>query len=196
MNILSKLVRHLSFILILVATFNYSNAQSSKGKKELFNITEVTLKDTALVDALYSYIARQTKNDTLFNRKGYIWLVVNYRPTPDRKVLSKCFFDKRFTNFDDDDARFPIFYTYINGRMVIIENSRLSTAIDLKISKKSKRHFRKLIEPFLFAKETDFLEGHKIMARFGEVMIIDGGNIFYKMEDGTSYSKQTDYTGD
>ena len=174
--------------------FGNANAQIVKSQKERFSIIEIKLKDKALEDTIYSYIKKQSENDSLFNKIGYVFISFNNLHNLNRKIKYSCYFNKRFNAFDDDDIDFPMFYTYIDNRIVVIKGEDISSTIDYNITKRSKRKFRRKIEIFLPKARKIRFDGGKLQDfREPNIVMIDGGKIFFKLEDGTSYIEDAKY---
>lgn len=87
---------------------------------------------------------------------------------------------------------YPLFYTYISGRLVLINLGGIRHSVKLVYSTKSKKHLRKLIKPFV-AKPQKLvfrdLNGKKVFTdkhAQQEPIRFDSGKVVYIRKDGTA----------
>jgi len=197
MKILTVLYRYSSVILFLILSFNHTNGQSPKPKGEHITITQVRLEDKTLEDSIYAFIKNESENDSLFNKSGYILLLFDHYnyTNPTKKIIYSCFYNKSYDAFDDinDDAAFPLFYTYINNRIVIIKDLPVASSINYSITKKSKRKFIKRLTPFLTKASTITIKGQKVKNFRFPIVVIHGGKRFFKLSDGSVFTENEKY---
>lgn len=143
-----------AFLFFIISCSNAS-CQSSKG----LSIQYVQIKDSILIKEIVSTIAIEVNGsdpEHLF-RKGLGYIYVNIysflkSDTIGSYYISTSFHILRPTSTDDE---YPAFYTYVNDRLVLLDNNYLTeNVLRPNYSAKSKRKLRKKIEPFL-EKTTD-----------------------------------------
>ena len=138
-------------ILLFFSTY-FSSAQ-----KSAFNIIEIELKDSVLVDEISSFIKSELEKPILVDfRKengpgyGYYILSTNHS-TEARKSLSLRFVSgSSFDNNELESFWYPLFYTFINDQLIFIRDRQLQWEINnYPITRKSKKSLKKIVEESL-----------------------------------------------
>ena len=132
----------------------------AQGKSHKVHIQEVGLKDSIGHHIQYFIDSVSQRDEGFRNGKGYLWLIMyedqGGNSAPDSLAIRHYELRKNEYDYDDDDSHFPLFYTLFNGRPILIETRDVSSPeyfLNYRISQRSKRKFRRLLEPFLPPKE-------------------------------------------
>ncbi|MFN4008172.1 MAG: hypothetical protein ACK4HE_11740 [Chitinophagaceae bacterium] len=119
-------------------------------------IIEVSLCDTSIINEIVNYVLDVKKKDSAFRTSGYLKLVFKKRFQEANATFSNCFslsVSYYYFNEKDSVSKFPIFYTTIKDKLVLIYDDRVN---NLGLTKKNKKEFSKLVNKRL-PKQT-FLE--------------------------------------
>jgi hypothetical protein len=181
----------LLFTGLLASKLGSAQHNTSRNKTgELVRIIRIEIKDTILIEYLNKFINEQLEADTLFRKKGYIQVFsipAHKRPN----VARGYYITKNYVNFDNlNDQQFPMFYSFLSGKMIIFKNSDLISALDIKYTKKSILKFQQDLEPYLFPAETIVLHDKEHVMkkaknfRADEFFYMGGGTNVYIMNDG------------
>ncbi len=189
------------FFYIVMSLFSIPSSVSgqfntSSKIKGAYSIVEVEILDTALINGIRAFIVKETESDSLFNKVGYISLAFDQKLYKGEQVLYSCFFNKSF-DVPENDKALPLFYTYINNRLITIKNSIVSESLYYSISRKSVRKYKKLLKQYLPESEKIWFEesdGKKRRITWREpIVVIHGGKRFYKLLDGTTALEDLTY---
>lgn len=117
-------------------------------------IQEITITDSILIHQIEKLIQDEVNNEEdkhQFFKRGLGYVNLSYSNFTDRDVLRKYYISPRMIGFrkNDPDSRYPLFYSFVAKRMVLIDIHALENSTSFKITKKSKRQFRKKLEPYL-----------------------------------------------
>ncbi len=185
----------LSISLLLFGGFFFiatvQNLYSQKLECNPVEIQEITLQDTFLVKQIGLFIDEESRTDPSFLKKGYVILWISEKPYMDDKVEKTYGLNKQFYNHDNlnNDLSFPPFYTFVKGRMVLVDIKTLDGTVCLKYTKKSKVAFQKKLEPFLAERvKMKFPDKDGKLRtvnnfRPGEIVQIHGGMTIYIFQD-------------
>lgn len=117
------------------------------------NIQEITLKDSVMIDVIHQVVnseEQSTDSTNFFKRKlGYIAVYIS--EPHNRDTLLKYEIEPRMRDIkeDADDSVFPLFYSYVSGKLILIYFASLRRITDCPFTLKSKRAIRKKINTFL-----------------------------------------------
>jgi hypothetical protein len=194
-------LKKLYFVFFLLVAISIKIiSQPIKQKDIKISIKEVVLSDTALINAIDSFIKIKSEKDSIFNKLGYILLIFHQQSYQDRQTLYSCFFNECYDSYDyvKGTKGFPLFYTYIGNRIVIIKYSVISSSLNYSVAKKSIIAFKKRIDPFLPKKEKRLFKEEngsvkKITAFRESIIVIHGGKTFYRLVDGSIIIEDNKY---
>lgn len=145
----------LSILFLELTQTNLCQAQTSSSAQnktlKIFSLSsrskiiQASIIDTALQDAISNFINEEMQTDTTFRKYGYLKLV---QKVAFKDGKEKCCFhlSKSFYYFysDFEDARFPLFYTIIENKLILIYLSSFSE-LNRPIKRKSKKKFINLV---------------------------------------------------
>ena len=125
--------------------------------KDTIDIKFVQLTDTALVAQIKSYIIKTQLQDSNFVSKGYIELMVSNHISPDKSEARSYYVKKTYSGFDnvENDHRFPLYYSYVNEKLVVVRLLDCSSRIAVSIPHDIKQQFQKTVEPYLPSRSDD-----------------------------------------
>lgn len=161
-------------------------------EKEKISIKKVTLTDEKLIDQIKDIIS-ENRNDTVFSKRGYIRVDYVHHGYKNGAVIRAYHIKPEYQHADDvtNDRLFPVYYTYVNNRLVSIYDTGIQNSICYQIAAKSKMRYQRLLEPYLSkAKwvELPKLDGSgtkKAKFRPNSLIQIHGGRTLYIFDDGT-----------
>ena len=137
----------------------FSQASYSQTKPKKFHIQKVEIKDSIDHHIRYFIDSVGNRYEEFRNGLGYLRLTIEEisdKGARDRDIVRKYTLYHTTLTYDDEEyARYPLFYTISEGRPMVIriENVDPGQYFADKISKRSKRKFKRLIEPFLYPRE-------------------------------------------
>ena len=142
------------FILILfILHSNFLFCQNSK-----INIQYITLKNKIIEKEIEEIVDKEIENDKTngFFKKGLGYINLYMENYVHGDTLAKCYVEPSMYSLKkgDENAKYPIFYTYINGRIVLIYINILQNFINPIFSERSKSKIRRKLNYFL-EKTTD-----------------------------------------
>lgn len=163
---------------------------SEKGK---LTIKRVTLTDEKLI-AQIKEIINEKQNDSVFLKRGYIRVSYVHHGYKNEAVVRAYSIKPEYQHADDvsNDRLYPIYYTYVNGRLVSIYDTGIEDSICYQIGTKSKKEYRRLLEPYLSKAiwielpKSDGSGTKKAKFRPNSLIQIHGGRTLYIFDDGTS----------
>ena len=189
---------------VVLLWFDGSNAQISRPKEEgTMSLQEVTLGDSIAVKQIELMIDTLTATDARF-REGLGGIRLTVLNTQRDSALSEyvlgpdsfSIYQMLKEGIKDKDRLFPMFYTYISGRLVLIYHEPLGDLLDVTYSRKSKKALLKNMSVYLEEPVTVVLrddQGKKLgkkdrNARLDSYFYLHGGGyskavVYYR--DGT-----------
>lgn len=184
----------------------FLSAQSANS----ISISKVNIVDPDIETHVRIYLdSIQAASDFWKSGKGYLRMTLREpkTATTNRNPVIR-YYELRpsITDFDSkDDSVFPLFYTHMAGKVVLIEYSGIDPEnfLQYRLKAKSKKRFRRLIEPFLpevkKRTEEDLIPGQKRGSRYyREIPFIYTHTLHLEVSvyaDGTSSARQV-YTYD
>lgn len=191
-------INKIIILCILLVQFNLRAQESQTA----LSIQEISFKNTELLKHVMHFVdSLSTHDDYWKNGKGYLRIALGQVNNENIKSKYLVFPDLSEVKIADDSS-FPLFFTRISGRIAIVDlGSEFYSKINNVISKRSKKKFLKLLEPFLFEKTSVVLKDMN-----GDIIGKDKGFrkqyvnytessgieiIFYK--NGSIRVKKTDY---
>lgn len=162
-------------------------------EKEKLTIKRVTLTDEKLI-AQIKEIINEKQNDSVFLKRGYIRVSYVHHGYKNEAVVRAYRIKPEYQHADDvtNDRLFPIYYTYVENRLVSIYDTGIQNSICYQITNKSKKEYQRLLEPYLSKAiwiELPMSDGSgtkKAKFRPNSLIQIHGGRTLYIFEDGTS----------
>lgn len=144
-----KTIRYLSFVLFLLTGNSFAQE-----KPRSIRIQEIVLKDSVLIQQIEKLIQdeinnKEDKHEFFKRGLGYINLsLLNYT---DKGVLRKYYISPKMVSLrkNDSDSKYPLFYSYVGNRLVLIDINAFENSMIYQITESSKRRFRKKLEPYL-----------------------------------------------
>lgn len=144
------------------------------GLNKKLSIRRLTIVDTAFKNSIARFIENQTSKDSALERYGYLEL---RQISPSGRFTKEyCFhLSIRYYYFYSDfaDDRFPLFYTIVNNKPVLIYLNNSQRTINYRIKNKSKKRFIGLINRELpkIEKQTIITEtGKKVLLPVGQAV--------------------------
>lgn len=126
-------------------------------------ICSVEIIDTALISAINMYVYDRIQIDSAFSNSGYVTLRNKEQPATKHSSSNKiCFsLSASYLYFYDDqeEGSFPLYYTYVNKKLVLIFDWKFSSLYKFALKRSSKRKFVKLTESYLPPKDIQYVEG-------------------------------------
>jgi len=141
-------------IFFLVGLLSIGGLSLAQVKNTPIRIQEIVLKDSFLVQQIEKLIHDEINNKVDSNRffkKGLGYINLHLLNSTDRDVLRKYCISPGISGFRESnpDEIYPLFYSYVADRMVLIYSDEFRGIADLRITETSKRRFRRKLEPFL-----------------------------------------------
>ena len=136
-----------NYIFILIFHFSIS------GFSQSHKIDKIEISDTILSKTISDFIFKKKKSYPEFEEKGYIEVELRY--FNDKAINNELHFEykikdqyyrKRMTT---SPKLFPIFYCYINRKLILFYDGALANYFEYDFTKKSKRKLIKKMKPFL-----------------------------------------------
>ncbi|GGG33959.1 hypothetical protein GCM10011344_38440 [Dokdonia pacifica] len=125
------------YICFLYSGFSYA---------QQIDINEVNLQGTTLHKAIIQFINETKNKKTFFNENGYIQLRLTYKNNSAKsdEIMSIYRLVDNYHRYDnlDKDHLFPLFYTYVETKLILIYSD---LNIPLKFSEKSKKLIGNLV---------------------------------------------------
>ena len=116
-----------------------------------FNIQEIAIQDTFLVNQINIFINETERREEFTNGLGYV-VVEKSKDYQEDTLYSYQIYDQ-YASFDEGSTNnLPVCYAEVSDRLVLFETDVLDTDL-VEYSTKSKRKLRKKLEPFLAFKE-------------------------------------------
>ncbi len=142
-------IRIIISFLVAISSILTSYSQN----KTPYKIQYLDLKDKFVIKEIEKLIKDEiNSNDTSqFFKKGLGYIKLNIYNYSDRDTIIKYYLTPSLEGLkkEDTDNKYPLFYTYVSKRIVLIYLNVLLEFADYKLAEKSKRRIRKKIEPFL-----------------------------------------------
>lgn len=162
-------------------------------EKEKLTIKMVTLTDEKLITQIKEII-NEKQNDSGFLKRGYIRVNYVHHGYKNEAVLRAYNIKPEYQHADDvtNDRLFPIYYTYVENRLVTIYDSGIQNSICYQIATKSKMRYQRILEPYLSKAiwielpKSDGSGTKKAKFRPNSLIQIHGGRTLYILDDGTS----------
>lgn len=143
----------LRIVLVFSIMFIFLRYIAFSQEKPDNKIQYLVLKDKFLIKEIKKLIVDEiNSNDSnQFFKKGLGYVRLNVYNYSHNDTLIKYYITPTMTSFkkDDNDDLYPLFYTYINERIVLIYLNVVNEFSIFNLSKKSKTRFRKKVEIFL-----------------------------------------------
>lgn len=162
-------------------------------EKDKLEIQPTHLSEKKLLKTIEDYIVNLSNVDTFFVNHGYIELGIGNESLNGRNSKISYRIKDQYANFDnlENDQTFPLYYTFVKGKLIVITDRLISNTICYKFKKSSKIKFQKLVEP-IFEKPEDLElydnSGNKVKipnARPNRYKI-HGGILLFIFDDGES----------
>lgn len=141
------------YVLLFSIFYSISVLQAQSLPAKL-RIQEIVFTDSILVREIKNLIQheinnKEDKND--FFKRGLGYINLHLANNLDRDVLIKYYISPGMSGFrkSTPDNLYPFFYSYVGNRMILIHLDEFSRFSDYRFSKRSKRQFRKKLEPYL-----------------------------------------------
>ncbi len=166
-------------------------SQNPNGAASQLKIQEIDFKDSILFREVKKFIQSEIVKEKEFKVVGYvtIWTILNNS----NDIIRKYHINKNYVNFDDlnNDSQFPLFYSYVDSKIILVKGD-IENLVNKKFSIRSKKHFQRVIEPFLYRvkliqapsvdgkskKKTPYREGERIQLHGGiDVSIFINGKV-------------------
>jgi hypothetical protein len=162
-------------------------------EKEKISIKRVMLTDEKLIAQIKDIIS-ENQNDTVFLKRGYIRVDYVHHGYKNEAVVRAYRIKPEYQHADDvtNDRLYPIYYTYVNNRLVSIYDTGIQNSICYQIANKSKMRYQRLLEPYLSKAiwielpKSDGSGTKKAKFRPNSLIQIHGGRTLYIFDDGTS----------
>lgn len=146
--------------------------------KDKLSIAEIAIEDEFLRDAISKYIDSLPNIDSTFIKYGYLILTIKKK---DNK--KNCYDLNRYYYYyysDEKKWQDPLFYTYINNRLVLV-NTDINRMANYQLTKKSIKKLVKLINSTLPKIEYHYIKdpntGQKKKLRPGGGIVLEKGGI-------------------
>lgn len=205
-NALSFLFRTLTLILPLCSIEAFSQTPVEIiptppctipiAEKDKLEIQQITLTDQELIKQIGVMIGEK-QADSVFRRRGYISVSYVNRAYPNEQVVRAYNIAPEYLSADEmtNEYRFPLFYSYMNNKLVTIRNTPIYESICYQIKTKSKKAFQKILEPYLEKKIRIDMPNSSgtgtVKVKLREDFIqIHGGKTLYILADGRSIVEQ------
>jgi hypothetical protein len=162
-------------------------------EKEKLTIKRITLTDEKLITQIKEII-HEKQNDSVFLKRGYIRVDYVHYGYKNEAVVRAYNIKPEYQHADDvtNDRLFPIYYTYVENRLVTIYDSGIQNSICYQIATKSKMRYQRILEPYLSKAiwielpKSDGSGTKKAKFRPNSLIQIHGGRTLYIFDDGTS----------
>lgn len=166
---------------------------SPLSEKEKLTIKRVTLTDEKLIDQIKEII-NEKQNDSVFLKRGYIRVDYVHHGYKNEAVLRSYSIKPEYQHADDvtNERLFPIYYTYVNDRLVSIYDTGIQNSICYQIATKSKMRYQKLLKPYLSKAiwvelpDSDGSGTKRAKFRPNSLIQIHEGRTLFIFDDGTS----------
>ncbi|MFC4209714.1 hypothetical protein ACFOWA_00890 [Pedobacter lithocola] len=153
--------------------------QNPNGATSQLQIQRVDLKDSILIQEIKKFIQSEIVKEKGFKVVGYITISKIRNSAND--IIKRYHINKNYVNFDElkNDSQFP-FYSYVDSKIILLKGE-IESFVDKKFSNRSKKHFQRIIEPFLYkvklmqAPSIDGKSKKKTPHREGERIQLHGG---------------------
>jgi len=155
-------------------------SQNPNGAASKLKIQKIDFKDSILFREVKKFIQSEIVKEKEFKVVGYvtIWTILNNS----NDIIRKYHINKNYVNFDDlnNDSQFPLFYSYVDSKLILVKGD-IENLVNKKFSIRSKKHFQRVIEPFLYkvkliqAPSVDGKSRKKMPYREGERIQLHGG---------------------
>ena len=158
-------------ILLPVAIPSYAQLKNPVlNAEEKLSITEVTIADSALRASIISYIDSLPNIDPGFKQYGYLSLRIK-----NREKKKQCYNLNRsyYYQYPDQEINLPLFYSFVNNRLVLIYTN-LNRIANYKVKRKSIKKLAKLVNSTLPKIEYIYIEDE---VTHEKKKLIPGGNI-------------------
>lgn len=116
-----------------------------------FDIQEIVIQDTFLREQIAYFIDEQLQKNEDF-RQGLGYVKISKKAGYQDDTLYSYLIYDQYPSYDKDYLTFPTCYAQVKGRLVLFDTEVVTSEL-VQYSKKSKRRFRKKLEPFLPPKE-------------------------------------------
>lgn len=128
--------------------------QTIHGQGKKFKIQHIDIKDSSFIKNVTSIIENEknsTGDEHHFFKNGLGYISVTMYDYVYGDTLLKYNVLPMMSNIGEDDAAivYPLYYTNIDGRPILIYLSTLKSFAKIEFDKKSKQSISKLIQPFL-----------------------------------------------
>jgi hypothetical protein len=134
-----KVHNRVPFILILILVFNTIHV-----KAQDLSIQKVNLKDSVVRNEILNIFDKLANTDSIFKR-GYGYLTLDFQAYGKGDTTSRYLISPQIRRFDEGSL-FPLQYTIITKRLILLYNVDSAMYIDLKFSLSEKRKFIRLVE--------------------------------------------------
>ncbi len=167
-------------------------------------IQRIELRDTLLVHHIERYLAEQRDNPDDPERlveRGYGYIILRVQDSDEQSTIARRY-DLYFalSSFRDDalDISCPLFYTYVAGRLVLIEVSNLNHILGLTFSTKAKRQMRRRVDHFLAKRTRQVgrdMQGNKVVFKHHRIewLRFDSEKVIFVKKDGSVVIRRGDY---
>ena len=140
------------FFLPFIIIFSF--VKTSFGQTNKIEIQHLNIKDSSFiknVKSIIEYEKNSTEDNHHFFKNGFGYIAVTIHDYVHGDTLIKYNVLPMMSNIgeNDDSIVYPLYYTYIDGRPVLIYLSTIKNFASVVFSKKSKRFISELIKPFL-----------------------------------------------
>jgi len=155
-------------------------SQDPNGAGSQLKIQKIDFKDSILFREVKKFIQSEIVKEKEFKAVGYVTISTIINTSND--IIRKYHINKNYVNFDDlnNDSQFPLFYSYVDSKLILVRGD-FENLVHKKFSIRSKKHFQKIIEPFLYkvkliqAPSINGKSKKKMPYREGERIQVHGG---------------------
>lgn len=119
-------------------------------ERDKLEIKEITITDQELLKQIGILIEEKQK-DSIFRRRGYISVSYANLSYNKEHIIRSFILKPEYKSVDnlEIEYNFPLFYSFVNNKLVTLNNWPIFDSICYQIKTKSKKAFQKIVEPYL-----------------------------------------------
>jgi len=119
-------------------------------ERDKLEIKEITITDQELLKQIGILIEEEQK-DSVFRRRGYISVSYANLSYKEEHVIRSYILNPEYKSIDnlEIEYNFPLFYSFVNNKLVTLVNRPIFDSICYQIKTKSKKAFQRIVEPYL-----------------------------------------------
>lgn len=167
-------------------------------EKDKLEINEIIITDKELLKQIGILIEEKQK-DSVFRRRGYISVLYANLSYNEEHVIRSYIIKPEYKSVDnlEIEYNFPLFYSFVNNKLVTLVNRPIFDSICYQIKTKSKKAFQKIVEPYLekaiWIKMPNSNGKGTSRARFrpNDLLQIHGSKTLYILADGRAIIENT-----